>query len=360
MTTKRKHGLIRKSAIVILSVIIVVISITSFTNAWYMFNKVSTGNTIQTGSFSSNIYAFDEDRQLIMDEYDSSKPLDLNNYPLFTEKDFTDNIENEACTGDSSTWGEGCENGVPSYGNINGNVITKYIKIINTSPINIEYDVDFRLVGDQKIAGAFEYRVTPSAVNYESASELLLFDSSVSIPTNWPYESLLSIGSVDNYGTLNKVNEEIYSAVYYRLDFRCANLNTYYAGEVIEIDIVIHTGQIGSLANSEGNIYNVGSINQLQSALKNSLPGDTIRVTQSFDYPYDLVLNKRVSLDLNTFSLSINNSSGSLNSIKSILSASVRADAGICFLEERCLSSEIRARLTHKEANVENDAEVKS
>ena len=95
--------------------------------------------------------------------------------------------------------------------------------------------------------------------------------------------------------------------MYYRLDFRCSNLNTYYAGEVIELDIVIHTGQIGSLENSEGNIYNVGSINQMQTALKNSLPGDTIRITQNFDYPYDLVLNKRVSLDLNTFTLSINN-----------------------------------------------------
>ena len=167
MSTKKRNNWIRRTIIVILSIIVVVMSITSFTNAWYMFNKVSSGNTIQTGAFSSNIFAFDEDKELVMDEFDSSKPLDLNKYPLFTEKDFTDNIENEACTGDSSTWGEGCVNGVPSYGNINGNVITKYIKIINTSPINIEYDVDFHLVGDQKIAGAFEYRVTPSPVNYE-------------------------------------------------------------------------------------------------------------------------------------------------------------------------------------------------
>lgn len=304
---KKTYGYLRLIAIVVLTVLVVVASITSFTHAWYLFNKTSEGNTIQTGQFSSNIYAFDEDKLLVMDPYDSSKPLDLNNYPLFNEEDFSDNIENESCTGDSSTWGEGCVNGVPSYGNINGNSITKYIKIINTSPINIEYDLSFHLIGDQKIAGAFEYRITPSLVNCENESEFLTFDNDVEIPTTGAFYSFLSINSLDTYGTLNKVSEGSYSAMYYRLDFRCANLNTYYAGEIIELDIVVHTGQIGSLENSEGNIYAVGSTNQLQNALKNSLPGDTIRLVQSFDYPYDLVLNKRVTLDLNTFSLSVNN-----------------------------------------------------
>ena len=130
MAIKKKNlSALRHFITAFLSLLVVVVSITSFTHAWYLFNKTSTGNTIQTGDFSSNIYAFDENKQLIMDEYDNTKPLDLNTKPLFTEKDFSDNIENESCTGDSSTWGEGCVNGVPSYGNINGNVITKYIKI---------------------------------------------------------------------------------------------------------------------------------------------------------------------------------------------------------------------------------------
>lgn len=308
MAIKKKNlSALRHFITAFLSLLVVVVSITSFTHAWYLFNKTSSGNTIQTGSFSSNIYAFDENKNLVTDPYDTSKPLDLNSYPLFTEKDFSDNIENENCTGDSSTWGEGCENGVPSYGNINGSIITKYIKIVNTSPINIEYSINFHLIGDQKIAGAFEYRITPSSVNQELESEFETFDSSLSMPVGGDYNNFLSINSINNYGTLNKVDGDNHSAIYYRLDFRCTNLNTYYAGEIIELDIVVHTGQIGSLENSEGNIYTVGSINQLQNALKNSLPGDTIRLNQSFDYPYDLTLNKRVSLDLNTFSLSVNN-----------------------------------------------------
>ena len=62
MATKKKlFKRFRIMVICMLTIALVATSITSFTHAWYMFNKTSEGNTIQTGSFSSNVYAFDED-----------------------------------------------------------------------------------------------------------------------------------------------------------------------------------------------------------------------------------------------------------------------------------------------------------
>ena len=73
-----------------------------------------------------------------------------------------------------------------------------------------------------------------------------------------------------NRADLSKVFGELMYSLEYRgeigrVQTQYANLNTYYSGEILELDIVVHTGQIGSLENSEGNIYSVGSINQMQN-----------------------------------------------------------------------------------------------
>ena len=198
---------------------------------------------------------------------------------------------------------------------------SKFIEIKNTGTLNMEFSMAFSLEGTLETAGILYYRlyeVTDEVNNtskgvydtklqaYAAANPL---SASVETDTAIPISNMSLLNNLIKIDTIEKT-ETGNDSKYYRLDYGMyQSVNTsLYSGESFSVHMDVYSSQEGviSAENRAGQVYDVKSESQLREVLLSAIAGDTIRLVDDITVVGTVDITKRINLDTNDHTLTIN------------------------------------------------------
>lgn len=242
--------------------------------AWYDNTITSEGNVIKTGNLAVNAYGYDDKGDLMGNIKDT---------PL---------INNSVWTKDSTD--------------------TRYISVVNEG--NVDAKILFRaLVAGTADANMYWYRlidVTDQVQNKDMLKTYAVANPSSSSFENNGSFNLANINEQVDLGNVYVANTNLAPKVrYYRIDYGINNNATTATvmGRSLQLRLEIYATQINANYASKvsSNTYLVANKLDLDNALSNALPGDTIKLSEDIKYNKTLVVGKRINFDLNGNKLTI-------------------------------------------------------
>ncbi len=283
-------------AICLAAVMLVGVSI-----AWFTSQINLTGSKFSTGTIEVMAYGYDANGNLITSIYPEGKipegATDANK-PLF------DDLDMEA-----------------------GSVSTVYIAIKNNGSLDLEYRLSFSIsehlnkASDLVYLGGYWYSLNnitdqiagDGLAAYATAHPAVPCDETDCANGHICSENSNShnLSELHKYSSGDVIEAGSAGMHYYRMDYgvRASATPNDYSNRYFAVNANIHTSQVGTLddeAAGYGVTRQVSSATDLDNAIKNSLPGDTIVLMNNITYNGDLVITKCLNFEAGGKVLTVN------------------------------------------------------
>ena len=210
------------------------------------------------------------------------------------------------------------------YENNISNITTnsRFIEITNTGTLDMKYDITFSLDSTVATAGILYYRVyeVTSGVNAyqdtESKTRLQQYAQANPLPSNLEMDLAIPVSNMSTIsnriltGTIALDEDFPQNNVrYYRLDYGMySTVNTdIYSGSTISVHMQGFAYQTGMTSGglTGGAVWQVENEAQLRAAIASGMAGDTIKLIDDVSIDGTLNVNKRISLDTNSYTLNV-------------------------------------------------------
>ncbi len=297
LNTKVGTGkLIAFVAVCLVAVLLVGVSI-----AWFTSQINLTGSTFATGTLEFKAYGYNSDGDLVTTIYPEGKIPEGDstaNAPLFSDKDMRA-----------------------------GSVSTAFIAIENSGTLNLEYRLSFSVSehldstnDDLVYLGGYWYQltdvtplVTSDIKTFAGANKAVPCNSTnctTSSHTCTEKNGSQNLSTISKYSNKGIINAGSGTVHYYRLDYGVradASINEY-ANRKFAVTASVFTSQVGALDEEAGFgvTRQVGSAEELDRALEQALPGDTILLLNNVTYNGDLIIKKCINFEAGGKTLTVN------------------------------------------------------
>jgi len=282
-------------AICLVAVLLVGVSI-----AWFSSQVNLTGSEFSTGTLEFMAYGYNAEGTLVSNIYPEGKASNNDafaNAPLFSDKDMKA-----------------------------GSVSTVYLAIENTGSLDLEYRLNFSVSeylnskNDLEFLGGYWYSllditsdVTGDIVSYAAANK--------AVPCNAENcsENAHTCTEKGHSENLTVLSQQISSGIisansavkhYYRLDYgvRSGATTVEYSGRKFSVSANVFSSQVGTIDDEEGFgvTRQVSTAEELDKAIENALPGDTILLMNNITYNGDLIINKCINFEAGGKTLIVN------------------------------------------------------
>lgn len=282
-------------AICLVAVLLVGVSI-----AWFSSQVNLTGSEFSTGTLEFMAYGYNAEGTLVSNIYPEGKASNNDafaNAPLFSDKDMKA-----------------------------GSVSTVYLAIENTGSLDLKYRLNFSVSeylnskNDLEFLGGYWYSllditsdVTGDIVSYAAANK--------AVPCNAENcsENAHTCTEKGHSENLTVLSQQISSGIisansavkhYYRLDYgvRSGATTVEYSGRKFSVSANVFSSQVGTIDDEEGFgvIRQVSTAKELDKAIENALPGDTILLMNNITYNGDLIINKCINFEAGGKTLIVN------------------------------------------------------
>ncbi len=297
LSTKLGTGkLVAFVAVCLVAVLLVGVSI-----AWFTSQINLTGSSFSTGTIEFKAYGYNSDGDLVTTIYPEGKiPEGDNtaNAPLFSDKDMKA-----------------------------GSVSTAFIAIENSGSLNLEYRLSFSVSehldsanDDLVYLGGYWYLLT-DVTSLVTGDIKTFAEANKAIPCNSTNCTTASHTCTEKNGSQNLSTISKYSNSgiidsgsgvkhYYRLDYGVradASINEY-ANRKFAVNASVFTSQVGAMDEEVGYgvTRQVTSAEDLDKALEQALPGDTILLLNNITYNGDLIIKKCINFEAGGKVLTVN------------------------------------------------------
>ncbi len=262
-----------------------VFSMLIVTFSWYKSQVSLGGSTFSTGNLDFIATGYDQDGNLVTTVLQEGKSHDgyVNvNQPLFQKVN----------------WQAGVTD-------------TAFLAIENTGSLPMDFKIGFTASGQVEYLGGFWYALTDitSDIVYLSGNDQQKLQHYIAGGYNkQAEENGYNMATMDRYATMGSV-DNTNTKRYYRMDYgmKATAITEQYTDKQIEVFMAIHVTQPGAFEAdaSTGYTYNCSTVQDINRAIEQALPGDSIRLLNQITYEGDLVINKPINLLTNNFTLEV-------------------------------------------------------
>jgi len=283
------------------AICLVVVLLVGVSIAWFTSQINLTGSQFSTGTIEVMAYGYDADGALITTIYPEGKIPENDtgsNAPLFDDSDM------EASS-----------------------VSTVYIAIKNTGSLDLKYKLSFSISEnltnskDMVYLGGYWYSLV-NITNQISGGDLAAYASAnKAVPCNdtncatthtcAEHTNSHNLSELYKYSSSGVINAGSSDMHYYRMDYgvRSGATSNDYSNRNFAVNASIYTSQVGTPDDeSAGNgvTRQVSSATDLDNAIKNALPGDTLLLMNDITYNGDLVITKCLNFEAGGRTLTVN------------------------------------------------------
>ncbi len=294
----------RRAAIIAASLFFVLLF--GHTFAWYVNKASNEGSSFNTGTlqFEAKGYANGESGDYAWAQIvnEGGDQVSDSVAPLFTVKNAT-----------------------------SGDVSSAYIMIKNTGSLDLDYFLSFEISNPtgSEYLGGYWYRLTDitsvmgitdvskaeaGLENYASANKPVKHDPSGICSSNCVCtERNSDLGKTNAITKLSSEKSIVTLAKdgvhFYRLDFGLGSdhIMSEYTSSSFSVKTTVNATQVGAWSNTDGTTTHlVSTAAELEKAIRDSIPGDTIKLMNHVEYEGDISLNKCVNLSTGIYKLTVN------------------------------------------------------